>query len=1029
MSGEPHHHQSLPLAGGPSLGRSGGCGRPRFPVGRWVPLLLALTLAGCAAKRDFRDVPDIPLPERFRHAPELVLPPSVSSALQAKGIRLQRLRKELLGLSLPNEVLFDFDSAELKAGAKPALGKLVEVLGRHRATVVRVVGHTDAEGSAEYNRELSLRRARSVVAYFTAAGVDAARLEAVGEGEARPRADNADAAGRRLNRRVEVAPPPPAEEEKPVRALESVLSEWWRLLGDAELDRLIDRALAHNTDLRIAALRVTQAKARADQDEAARWPTITAPMQAKGEAPEGGIGSVRRGEEPRTRHLYQASLRADWRPDLWGELASQAESGVMEVWRAAFQHDETRRRMVADIVSAYVEYLSLNDRIQVAHETRTVLDEMLGAMAQRLERGDATVTDVEQQRAAVLAVEATIPALELRREQVHNRLALLVGGVPGGLKLPTERGLDALARPRVLPGVPASLVLRRPDVRVVEARLLGADADIDLARARLLPPLDLTAQVGYGSLYLSQLFDAHTLFWNAIANLSITLFDHGERSREVDFARAVHEEMVETYARTLYTALVEVEDALITIQLTDRRLDIQQRAARAARKAWQLSRESYEAGAIDYLALLDSERTYHRNLDEAHQIHRERYQGLVDLFAALGGGVEGREPLPGEGERPVPEAWERNGVVVEGDPAPPLVSGWRGAEPPAGGAARWLVELSGLHDRAAVDAGWRDLSERHGDLLAGRRLLLVPEEGESLPESETPRGEWFRLFIAEFSEPARADALCARLRDRQHRCRVVSSTLVEIGDRGLQWPLVDEAGGGAPEVSVAQPVVSKVEAEVVEAPAVEPPAPAEEPVTPAAVEPAPADGEVYAVQVGSFSGEENARRALIAWRDKGYDAYLRPVEDDEGTVWNTVRIGLFEHSLAAAAAEAVSRREGVRAVTVPVAAAGDEADVAWSFDREGYAVQLGAFGNPNNARNSAEQWRRRGFQAYVQPMTRKQGDPWYAVRLGAFDERPRAKALALGLAEADGVDGWVIPVELDRDGEPRPLIFGERETP
>lgn len=991
--------------------------RGRFAK-RLLPAALSLLLVACAAKRDHYDVPDIPLPERFTNAPELVLPPSVDSTLQREGIRIQRLREELLGLTLPTALLFDFGKATIKPRAKPSLDRLVDVLRRHEHTAVRVSGHTDAFGSEHYNRELATRRARAVLDYLVSAGVEASRLSAVGEGEARPVASNDSAEGRRLNRRVEVAPPDAPAADQPARALQNVLAEWWRLLGDPQLDDLIDRALANNTELRIAALRVIQARARADQEHAEKWPTISVPAQAKGEAPKGGIGSVEPGGEIETRHTYQASLRGDWRVDIWGELAAKAESADMEVWNAAFRHDEIQRGVVTEVATFYVEYLSLNDRLRVARETSNVLSEMLDAMAQRMERGDATITDVEQQKAAVHAVEATIPALELRREQVLNRIAFLVGVAPGGSPL-SKVGLDNLSLPQVLPGVPSFLVLRRPDVRAVEAQLLGADANIDLARARVLPPLDLSAQVGYGSHYFSKVFEPHSLFWNVIANLSITLFDKGKRQREVDYARAAHEELVETYVRTLYNALVEVEDALITIQLTARRLDIQQRAARAARRAWELNRESYDAGATDYLALLDSERTYHRNLDEAHQIRKDRYQGLVDLFGALGGGVEGREPISGEGERPVPEAWEMNGAVVAGGVNPPLVAGWRALNAPDEGELPWLVELSGLHDQAAVDAGWRDMVARQPEGLTDRRLLLVPDE--TAPE-DARGGQWYRLFIAEFATLQEADRFCTTLAEGQQRCRVVTSRLIDIFDRALQWPLADDADAPLPQVAPAAAAPLSTVARM----------------APTA---APMGRSGHAVQVGSFSVEANAVAAMGAWRSKGYDAYLRRIGGRAGEPWFAVRIGSFgRYAEAATMADDIERREGGDVAIVPAvfgsmasvsgapipesapaphSAPADEAvsesvPPAESRNRDGYAAQVGTFGERENARVYAQQWREMGYDAYICRLAREGRDTWFSVRVGAFSEEGEGRQAVERFESREGVDAVLVPAAVGR---------------
>jgi len=559
----------------------------------------------------------------------------------------------------------------------------------------------------------------------------------------------------------------------PKTRLDKVLVDWWRLLGNQELDSLIDRALANNHDLVIANLRIAQAKARAEQAVADKNPVISVPAQAKVEAPVFGIGTVGSGGQVDSIRTYQTSLRGDWRVDLWGEKQSLIDSADLQLWRAAFQRDDTQRLLVGSVVSNFVEYLSLNDRLRVSRETEEVLSGMVRSVEQRLEKGDATITDLEQQRAAVFAVRATIPALEQRREDVKSILALLSGTVPGNLSLP-EKGIDSISYPVVFPGIPSALLLRRPDVRVVEARMLSADADIDVARARFLPPLDLSGQVGYGSHYLSQMFQPHTFFLNGIANLSATIFDSGKRTREIEFARAVHEEMVETYARVVYLAVREVEDALNALQKTKKRFEAQQEATNASRRAWDYSMESYSAGAIDYLTLLDTQRTYHSNLNELHLIRMARYVAMTNLFQALGGGVQQGDILPGKGYRPSAPGEADAGVVLTAAPPVLEIDGIDWTESLFDDKGDfWLVELSGVYDRTAVASKWRDMRKRLAGLVAERSL--APRRQGKLVEGNAESAAWYRLFIAKFPTSRDAEKSCAVLRANQHRCRIVSS--------------------------------------------------------------------------------------------------------------------------------------------------------------------------------------------------------------------------------------------------------------
>ena len=562
-----------------------------------------------------------------------------------------------------------------------------------------------------------------------------------------------------------------------------MLTEWWHAFNSPELDDLINRGLANNHDVRIATFKIAQAKARAGQADAGKGPTINLPIAVTEQYPyygpggplSPGLANVAGPHGETTKQLIQANLQASWRVDIWGELDSLSQSANFQLWRASFERDNAQANAAANIASSYVEYLSLNDRLQVARETETVLSGMVASVEERVRSGDATAIDLEQQRSSVNAVRATIPVLEQQREDAIGSIAFLMGTLPESLKL-SDSGLDSISLPTVIPGVPSTLLLRRPDVRMVEARLLAADADIDVARARILPPLDLTAQAGYGSYYLAELFKPQALFWNAMANLSVSIFDGGKMSKEKAYAKAVHEEMVETYVRTIYQAVREVESSLNAIRQTERRVDAQKESADNSHLAWDYSSEAYSVGAIDFLTLLDTERTYHKNLDEYQRLRLDRYRSLISLFHALGGGVPQGESLPGKGVRPAVAPGSKDGVV-HASSAPIKVAAVaeesRESSQSLEKEDAWLVELPGLYHRNSINAAWLDLKARF-PLLMKNHFLHRHQEGV-MEDSADKKQAWYQLFIAKFPTDVAAEEFCAELRGDYQRCRAVLS--------------------------------------------------------------------------------------------------------------------------------------------------------------------------------------------------------------------------------------------------------------
>lgn len=843
---------------------------------------------------------------------------------------------------------------------------------------------------------------------------------------------------------------PPLPDMVPDRGL----IEWWRFFGSPELERLIDRGIANNAEVRIATLRVAQAKARADQVRAGQLPEISAPLLVGRQMPGGtAVGSVpttNDGRRPQTS--YQASMRGTWRLDVWGEQSALAESANLQLWRAAFERDNTQRNLAATLASNYVEYASLNDRLQVARELESVLAATLPTIEKRVEVGDATMTELEQQRAAIYALRATIPTIEQQREDVHNAIAFLVGTVPGSLKL-SDAGLDTLGLPSYVPGLPAALLLRRPDVRMAEARMLSADADIDVARARILPPVDLSAQVGYSSIFLGQMFQPQALFWNAIASLTASIFDAGKRSSEREYAQAVHEEMVETYIRTIYQAMREVEGSLATIRLASKRLDAQEEATLAAKRAWEISSKVYLMGGVDYMTLLDTERTYYRYLDDYQRTRMEHLRGYMTLFQSLGGGVQVGQVVPGRGDRPL-RAGVKDGKVRQGllPRESARVFSADGVEWAAGrtieqhgGDGEWQVEeffqveLVGLYHRAAIGAAWRDLRARYPMVMENR--VLRPRLSGRIEDSVDGQEAWYRLFVAKFSTLASAEEFCAQLSRNQQRCRVVTSRSDE--------PVIPAARDRKPDATpgTAQPNGPDTERSVVEtfvdAPPVAVPtgsagsvssmgesvrteAVPERPTvrvvkksgrkagkgTGATASPPPTPERLaYTIQLGTFLNLDNAAIAHAVWQFRGYDVYVSENRDADKRVWYSVRTGVFPlRRDGVRQAQAIRDVEEASAVVVPISLGEDGRPVAVGAERlspanGGAAVPF--MPEPPEAATApvAQPAAEHSLVRRAEPKTK----PSYSVQLGAFSTHENAK-VARDFWSSRGYDVFMAPI-------------------
>jgi len=227
----------------------------------------------------------------------------------------------------------------------------------------------------------------------------------------------------------------------------------------------------------------------------------------------------------------------------------------------------------------------------------------------------------------------------LLRARAFDKLAALMGKTPTELTL-AGGSLTNLELPKVSTGVPAQLICRRPDIRRAEATMLSADADIDVARAKMYPSLSFSAEGGKGGYSFSNLLMPQSMFYSLIGELSQSIFDAGKNANTVRQSEARHTEMIETYRSTIVEAVHDVEDALAALKTTNDQQRSLATAAGHARKAYELSSKSFDRGAVDYTTLLETQRTLFATEDSETGTRADRLKAAVDLFKALGGGLE-----------------------------------------------------------------------------------------------------------------------------------------------------------------------------------------------------------------------------------------------------------------------------------------------------------------------------------------------------------------------------------------------------
>ena len=411
-------------------------------------------------------------------------------------------------------------------------------------------------------------------------------------------------------------------------------TEWWRTFDSAELAALIDQALQDSPDLAIAMERVRQAEAQVQIVGASLFPELNL-----------GLSSTRRKVDndnavsTRTTDGTSATLSASYEVDVWGLNASDRRASEASLDATRFDRESVRLTTVSGVANAYFQVLSLRGRLQVARDNLVIAERVLDIVNIRARNGVVSQLDVARQNNAVLSQRAAIPPLELQERQSLAALAILTGRTPQSFDV-QGASVSGLAVPIVAPGLPADLLVRRPDLATAEAQLAAANANLAVARAALLPSLQLTASAGLANTALMSLSNPSSTVYNLGASVLQTIFDGGRLRGQVDVAGSRERELVESYRKVILAALADVEDALVATSRTAEQQALQAQARDEASRALRLAEARYREGADDLLSVLDAQRTLFSAEDQLALTQLARLQASVSLYQALGGGWE-----------------------------------------------------------------------------------------------------------------------------------------------------------------------------------------------------------------------------------------------------------------------------------------------------------------------------------------------------------------------------------------------------
>jgi len=399
-------------------------------------------------------------------------------------------------------------------------------------------------------------------------------------------------------------PTPRQEPVAPLPAAYSLYSEqetdtgkWWESFGNAELNRMVEEALAANFDIRVAWANLRQAGAEATQANADKYPTLE--MTGDYSHTRKYVSSTKRES---TGESHSIGLGAGYEIDLWGRIRANAMSGELDYMASREDLKTSAMTVASEVVTKWVKIQVQRQKKHIIAEQVKANETYLELIELRFRNSISTALDVYQQRENLAGVMAQLPQVESEEQLLLNELAFLLGKPVGSVTV-TDAELPELAELPHL-GLPADLLANRPDVQSAGLALSSADWAVSAARANRLPSLNLTGTGTYSGGQITTIFDNWAL--KLAAAVVGPIFDGGYRKAAVEKARGEVDEKLATYESTVYTAFKEVEDALTQEKWQKKYVEAKQRQLDASRVSLHEALSRYSQGLDTYLPVLSA---------------------------------------------------------------------------------------------------------------------------------------------------------------------------------------------------------------------------------------------------------------------------------------------------------------------------------------------------------------------------------------------------------------------------------------
>lgn len=433
---------------------------------------------------------------------------------------------------------------------------------------------------------------------------------------------------------------------------------WWAAFRDPELSSLIDSAASANFDIREAAFRIAEARSQLAVAKADQYPALAGDASytrerfsektAQGSlfSKIGSLGSALAGGAgaslpsfPNPYDQFQVGFDASWEPDLFGRVRRSVEAANADMLASVEDSHEVLVSLESEVARNYIDLRGAQLKLAVARENVATQRDVLTLARQRRQAGLSNELDVSNAASQATSTESQLPVLERQIAVDINQISQLLAREPAALQseLGSERPVPPTP-PQIGIGLPGDLVRRRPDIRAAEARLHAATARIGVATADLFPSLKFNAELGTQAEHALDLANWASRFYNIGPSLQLPIFEGGRLKATLRLQDVREEEAAVTYAKTVLTAVHDVENALVTFNNEERRHQSLESTVAENRNALDIARQRYAGGVTTFLDVLSAERTLEQNETALADGTSALSTDIVALYKALGGG-------------------------------------------------------------------------------------------------------------------------------------------------------------------------------------------------------------------------------------------------------------------------------------------------------------------------------------------------------------------------------------------------------